>query len=217
MTFRFPMLRARTCCGWLSRLFSSAGQRCQCAAASHWCGLPSWFRTVRENPYSWFPLWRGTPTAQWRYGNSPLTENPPRCRGSLPRIMSDNPPYCGVAHIPCLPTDCPHHCEDASTLPYPRPMPGHWNGHGQTATPVSEPRSDTRQSIPCWWRSVGCTLTASACYVRSSRTSARSRHCCLWIHTGYRYGCRTTASQLERQRKVGSHFGQWTIAQIGCP
>ena len=27
-------------------------------------------------------------------------------------------------------------------------------------------------------------------------------------HTGYRYGCRTTASQLERQRKVGSHFGQ---------
>ena len=43
----------------------------------------------------------------------------------VPRIMSDNPPYCGVAHIPCLPTDCPHHCEDASTLPYPHPMPGH--------------------------------------------------------------------------------------------
>ena len=81
-------------------------------------------------------------------------------------------------------------------------LPGHWNGHGQTATPVSEPRSDTRQSIPCWWRSVGSTLTANACYVRSSRTSARSRHCCLWIHTGYRYGCRATASQLERQRKV---------------
>ena len=84
------------------------------------------------------------------------------------------------------------------------------------ASPVSEPRSDTRQSIPCWWRFVGCTLTASACYVRSSRTSARSRHCCWWRHTGYRYGCRTTASQLERQRTVGSHFGQLTIAQIVC-
>ena len=81
-------------------------------------------------------------------------------------------------------------------------LPGHWNGHGLTAGPVSEPRSDTRQSIPCWWRSVGSTLTANACYVRSSRTSARYRHCCLWIHTGYRYGCRATASQLERQRKV---------------
>ena len=29
------MVRARTCCGWLSRLFSSASPRCQCAAACH--------------------------------------------------------------------------------------------------------------------------------------------------------------------------------------
>ena len=114
-TFRFLKVRARACCGWLSRLSSSAGQRCLCAAACHWCGLSSWCQTVIENPYSWFPLQRGTPTAQWRYGDFPLTENRHRCWLSQPRRVSGSPLSCSVVHIPCLPIDCRHHYVRVST------------------------------------------------------------------------------------------------------
>ena len=79
--------------------------------------------------------------------------------------------------FPCLPTDCPHHCKDASTLPYPRPMSWRWNGHGLTASLVSEPRSDTRQSIPCWWRSVDCR-----CLRAGSRSVTETyQFCCLVV------------------------------------
>ena len=98
-TFHFPKVRARTCCSWLSRLSSSAGRRCQCAAACHWCGLPSWYRTVRENPYSWFPRWKGRLLVRWRCGNSPLMGNHPRCRVLPPRRVSDSPPCYGVVHL----------------------------------------------------------------------------------------------------------------------
>ena len=127
---RFPgRVRARTAVGW--RLSSSAGQQ-RLALMRSAILMPN----GEENPYSWFPPWRGN-VASIRYGNSPLTENPP----SLPGIAAQKSVgqstvfWRGTHSMPCQLTA---HiiAKMLQLLPYPRPMPWHWNGHGQTASLV---------------------------------------------------------------------------------